>query len=210
MHKEYLERRVEKHCLQPLLDEGGESILDVGCGSGAYVLALADQRQIRGVDASAFSSWSAREDLFDVADAACLPYSDESFDTVSSFEVLEHLSDPGAALKEFHRVCRKNIIITVPNCEITPGMDQSSLLYSHWRDPTHLNFFDLSSIRKAVSEAGFKVIKADLTNQINITPFIVEAFGFGKRLPRFVYRIVKKLLRQKHYISILVLAEKVV
>lgn len=208
MHQSYIQRGVEKHCLEPLLQYSGESILDVGCGSGAYVKELSGHRDIRGVDGVRFENWSGWEGLFEVADAARLPYRDNSVDTISSFEVLEHLSDPHAALEEFHRVCRKNIILTVPNCEITPGMTASSLLYSHWSDPTHRNFFDLESIQEEVRRAGFEVAKAELTNRINIAPFIMEAFGVSGLLPRFAYRLLKKAIRRKHYISILVVAQK--
>lgn len=209
MYQEYLARGLEEHCLLPLLEEGGQSILDVGCGSGAYVRALAGKRAIRGVDASPFASWSGREGLFEVADAARLPYANETFETVSSFEVLEHLPDPDAALSEFRRVCRHNIIITVPNCEITPGMSASSLLYSHWRDPTHRNFYNLESIQKAVKKAGFEIVRAELANKINVVPFIVEAFGFSSGLPRFIRKLIKKRLRMKYCISILVIARKI-
>ncbi len=204
----YARRGTNKYRMQALLEYGGEAILDVGCGSGAYVLALADERRIEGVDFSAFDSWAERPSLFKTASATDLPYGDGSFDTVCSFETLEHLADPDQALREFHRVCRNNIIISVPNCEITEGMRRSNLLYSHWGDPTHCNFYNMETIKETVIKNGFAVEKAYYINPINITPFIMEALGLSGIMLKVGSRLLKRSSRGKHHITTLLVGRK--
>lgn len=194
--------------MQALRDHGGESILDVGCGPGAYVLKLADERRIEGVDASPFDAWSQRPALFSVASATNLPHPDASFDTVCSFETLEHLSDPDRALGEFFRVCRKNIIVSVPNCQITEGMRRSNLLYSHWGDPTHCNFFDMESIKRVVARAGFEIDQAYYINPINVGPFVMESLGLSGFLLEAGSRLLRRSSGNKHHITILLVGRK--
>ncbi len=62
----------------------------------------------------------ARRIKFRVMDAQELSFKDESFDVVTSFSVLDHVSDPGIrhrAFREMARVVKKNgsVIVTVPN-----------------------------------------------------------------------------------------------
>jgi ubiquinone/menaquinone biosynthesis C-methylase UbiE len=95
----------------------GEHVLDIGSGPGflAYEMAVAVGRKGRvcGIDASepmlgmsmqrcAALPWAE----FRVADAAHLPYPDESFDAAVSTQVYEYVSDIPAALAELHRVLR--------------------------------------------------------------------------------------------------------
>ncbi len=49
------------------------------------------------------------------ADVQNLPFKDNSFDIVTCFEVLEHVPDPVAAMKELRRVCKHRLLISVPN-----------------------------------------------------------------------------------------------
>ncbi|MBC8007713.1 MAG: methyltransferase domain-containing protein [Prolixibacteraceae bacterium] len=205
----YQSRGINSYRLQALLDHGGQSILDVGCGSGAYVLALAKDRRIRGVDHARFDSWSGHEELFKIAAAAELPYDDTSFETVCSFEVLEHLQNPLEALREFHRVCTRNIVITVPNCEISDGMRRSNLLYSHWRDPTHCNFFDRNSIQQMVISAGFRIDTVYSINPISILPFLIEAINVPKALQSAFKTLIKPFVRGNYFLTTLVVASKV-
>lgn len=204
----YQKRGVNQERLKAVLENAGSSILDVGCGSGAYVLQLADQYRITGVDYQPFESWAERPELFAISDAATLDRPDESVDTILSFETLEHLPDPLKALQEYHRVCRKNVVLTVPNCEHTPAMKQSNLIYYHWIDRTHVHFFTLESIKQLALDAGFQNVKAYYINRLTLLPLVQEAFEVPGFLRRIIPRLFARFQKRPYYITCLVVAEK--
>lgn len=81
-------------------------VLDVGCADGVLRAALPPSGpRLVGVDASAIL---LRDHPAPVvrADAARLPFVDDVFDAVTALNVLYHLPDPLAALREAHRVLR--------------------------------------------------------------------------------------------------------
>lgn len=204
----YEKRAVNPVRVRAVEAHAGKSVLDVGCGNGAYVFHFRDKYEIYGVDWTRSKNWDADPERFQTADGARLPYPDESFDTVLSFETLEHLDDPGAAVREYFRVCRKNLILTVPNCDITLGMKQSHLLYSHWGDPTHCNFFNLESIRQLVINNGFVVSGAETVNPINPLPFAAEVLKQRGLFWKILFRLVKDRGPSLYRITCLIVAEK--
>src|SRR4051794_34276534 len=107
----YGARGVNPERLQAIRDHAGRSVLDVGCGSGAYVLELADQYDIHGVDIREFEPWNLRPERFSVHDVCSLPHSPSSTETVVCFEVLEHVPDPGKVIGDLYRICSKNLIL---------------------------------------------------------------------------------------------------
>jgi ubiquinone/menaquinone biosynthesis C-methylase UbiE len=95
----------------------GWSVLDAGCGPGTITLGLAQRVNpgyVVAIDAedSQFEQARAtgqREGLnveFRKASVYQLPFEDSQFDAVFSHAVLEHLSDPHAAVAEFRRVLK--------------------------------------------------------------------------------------------------------
>jgi len=207
-HPDYALRGLNVERLKAIELHAGEQILDVGCGNGNYVLHLADQRQIRGCDYKRFDTWSRRPDLFDVCDAQSLPMADDSVDTILSFETLEHLPDPKRALSEYLRVARKNVIVTVPSCELTPGMKQSGIIYNHWIDRTHVNFWALDSLSEDVAAAGFRVDRRSHINHINLGFVLMEALGFRGFLARAGAAVFRRLQRRTYPMTCLVVASK--
>jgi SAM-dependent methyltransferase len=97
--------------------QGGQRILDVGCGSGYYVGELLElvgpQGALTGVDAApAMLAIAAKrvEGHANVAlhesDVTRLPVPDAAFDAALSVQVLEYVADVPAALAEMHRALR--------------------------------------------------------------------------------------------------------
>jgi O-antigen biosynthesis protein len=91
----------------------GREVLDVACGAGYGSAALADFAQsVVGVDrdedaiAYAAERYARPNVRFEVVDAQSLPYDARSFDTVCSFETIEHLDRPEALVREAARVLR--------------------------------------------------------------------------------------------------------
>lgn len=207
-HPDYAVRGLNRERLAALLQHAGQEILDVGCGNGNYVLHLADRYKIRGVDYKHFGAWEQRAHLFSVSDAQRLAVPDASVDTILSFETLEHLPDPASALREYHRVCRRNLILTVPNCQLTSGQRASGLIYNHWIDRTHINFWDLDSLCQQVEAAGFKVAQRGHINHMSMGPLAMEALGLGGRLARLGAKVFSRLQRTKYPMTCLVVASK--
>ena len=86
------------------------NILDVGCGTGANLEMLAQFGAAEGVDLSAEAlSFCQERGLRNVkqGEAEALPYDAESFDLVTGLDVVEHLDDDLAGLKEMRRVLRR-------------------------------------------------------------------------------------------------------
>ena len=91
----------------------GLELLDVGCGPGTITAGFAKRLspgQVRGIDPSADAIDAARRDHpgvdFATGDVYTLEFEDASWDIVHAHQVLQHLSDPVAALKEMLRVVR--------------------------------------------------------------------------------------------------------
>jgi SAM-dependent methyltransferase len=93
----------------------GAAVLDVGCGPGTDVHALAATTTCRtvGVDLDRTMLAAARINArpgtsaeFICANAARLPFPDNTFDATRSDRMLQHLPDPGGAVAEMVRVTR--------------------------------------------------------------------------------------------------------
>lgn len=101
-----------RYCLDDLIYINGR-VLEVGCGGGAMVRAIKRHRpdlQVDGLDLSWSALSAARGRKGPVGylqgDAHRLPILSDSYDAVVVLDVLEHLPDPQAALKEIHRVLK--------------------------------------------------------------------------------------------------------
>jgi len=134
--------------LIPLLRPGLD-LLDVGCGPGTLTADLAARvapGRVLGLDASADPLDEARtaagrvgvEVTFAVGDVYALDLPDDSFDVVHAHQVLQHLTDPVAALREMARVCRPGGVIAVRDVDYAtftwfpanPGLDRWLELYA--------------------------------------------------------------------------------
>lgn len=103
------------------IPRGLASGLDAGCGTGMNALALENRYGIRmhGVDLAPLAGDYCRKRGFDraaVASVLRLPFADDSFDLISSMDVLSHVDGDEQALREFHRVLRPGgwLVLRVP------------------------------------------------------------------------------------------------
>ena len=103
--------------LIPHLD-AGLTLLDVGCGPGTITVDLARRLapgQVVGIDSSAEIIEHAAGVAFDegvhnarfqVGDVYSLDFPDESFDIVHAHQVIQHVANPVAAMREIRRVLK--------------------------------------------------------------------------------------------------------
>ena len=92
-------------------------IVDVGCGTGATAMQLRRYGTVIGVDISLLAlSWSRQRGLNNLLLAAAerLPIAPESVDVIVATDILEHLDDDVAVLKEFYRALKPGgyVVIT--------------------------------------------------------------------------------------------------
>jgi len=115
----------------------GARVLDIGCGDAGVIIALAEAgARVSGIEPSDASFRRARvraaEHGVEVdlrqGVAERLPFPDASFDLVLLDNVLEHVSDREATLREVHRVLRPGSLLYM----VTP---KPFALYSLWNDP---------------------------------------------------------------------------
>jgi SAM-dependent methyltransferase len=99
----------------------GATIVDVGVGEGLALERVLDPTTaVIGIEYRLDKVSLATTRLPNlagvVADAGMVPLPDDSADLVTSIEVLEHLTDPRAAVDEFARICRPDgrLVVSVP------------------------------------------------------------------------------------------------
>jgi len=177
----------------------GRKILDIGCGTGSYGLALQKLGfDYRGIDARRdYVAQALQRGLkVEVMDAAKLDYADHSFDTVILFEVLEHTCDFVSVLREAVRVARERVLLTVPNNSELDGLRQAGLTYWHIHTSDHVNFFTAASLSRILESLGldFRLSLSEPIHVHRLLPAMArKPIGLLTRLkilrPRFFYRI---------------------
>lgn len=165
-----------------------DDCIDVGCGDGGTSGVWLAQHAARyvGVDVSSTAVAKARAKGLSaehIADAASLPFPDESFDVAVCVEVFEHLFTPHAAAAEIFRVLRPGgcLIATVPNA--IHWRERIDMLLGHWkprgddlgtvepwRSP-HIRFFSQRTLKRMLLHAGFSRVD---TGGLADAPFLIH------------------------------------
>ena len=131
-------------------------ILDIGCGTGIVMKKLESYGEAFGIDISdeaiLFCAKRGIKNIFK-ADAAKLPFENNNFDLITSFDVLEHIDKPVIALKEIYRVLNINgiAIISVPAYKF--------LWSSHDEALHHVTRFTISELKELILLNNFEILK---------------------------------------------------
>ena len=143
-------------------------ILDVGCGTGANLEMLAQFGAAEGVDVSdeALEFCRAKGLKTHKGLAEKLPFTDESFNLVTALDVVEHLDDDVAGLKEMHRVLKSGgrTLIFVPAFMWLWGVQDDI--------SNHRIRYTKKQIVERLEKAGFEIERATYANWTFFTPIL--------------------------------------
>lgn len=161
-----------KRICDDLREEGKDEprILDIGCGTGGNLETLSSFGRAEGVDISpeALDFCRARGlDNVRQGAAETLPYQSEWFDLVTGLDVVEHLDDDVAGLREMRRVLRPGgrMLLFVPAFRFLWGVQDE---VSH-----HRRRYTLKDLKRKLQQAGMAVERASYANITFFGPILV-------------------------------------
>ncbi|MBN2518210.1 MAG: class I SAM-dependent methyltransferase [Candidatus Altiarchaeota archaeon] len=196
--------RRERYLVDFLNLKKSDVFLDLGCASGRHANMFADRvKESWGVDISPTFIKKAQEAKsgakFKVADAAKLPFKDGYFDKILAGEILEHVPDLDAVIKETNRVLKKGgiLVITVPqrNADATMWkrvkngllrkdtklLKEFSVEAYEKTGHMHVRSFTPESLKKDLEKHGLKVDKMTPCRVVDF-PFYEKFFGLTDKL----------------------------
>jgi 2-polyprenyl-3-methyl-5-hydroxy-6-metoxy-1,4-benzoquinol methylase len=164
-------------------------VLDIGCGDGGFLAALAARGwDCHGSELSPLTAQraAARTGLpIRTGALASDAFAPGSLDAVSIWHVLEHLRDPDGVLADCARWLAPGglLLVAVPNV----ASWQARAFAGHWfhlDPPFHLHHFDPSSLARTLADAGFEVAAVNhfcwQYNPYGVLQSLLNALGFPR------------------------------
>jgi SAM-dependent methyltransferase len=156
-------------------------ILDAGCGSGRNMVELTAFGTVYGIDIAPVSARQAlARGIGNVTQGSLddLPYDDDAFDLITSLDVIEHIEDDVAVLRELRRVARPSsaLLVTVPA--------YPALWSSHDEVNHHQRRYTRRTLVEAATVAGWL---PERTTHFNALLFA----------PAAAYRLAERALRRR-------------
>lgn len=145
-------------------------ILDVGCGTGGNLALLSQFGDAEGVDVSPDALDFCRQrglEKVRLGAAEKLPYGDGTFDLVTALDVVEHLDDDLAGLREMRRVLKPDgrILLFVPTFMFLWGVQDDV--------SNHRRRYRLSELSHVVQAAGFEIERTTYANITFFAPILI-------------------------------------
>jgi SAM-dependent methyltransferase len=140
----------------------GGRLLDVGCGSGAFLAQMAALGwRAQGIDPDPAAVEGAREAGLNVTRGTLADLDPDedagAFDAITLSHVIEHLHDPGGDLRRMKRLLRPGglLWIATPNLEAL-GLRRFGKDWLGLDPPRHLVLFTRASLERLLKEAGLE------------------------------------------------------
>jgi ubiquinone/menaquinone biosynthesis C-methylase UbiE len=185
-------RAIEAQVLSKVRTYFQDSMLDLGCGDGKFssIFFGSNANIAVGCDLSAGSLRQAKAKgiyrALTLSDARILPYKDESFSTVFSNSVIEHITNDESVLKEVARALKPcgRFVFTVPSVNLCNylyyprvyrrrGNHKRAEAYIDWlnRRLEHRHYHSLSEWRSLLQRVGLRMIYARYYSSSSVVHF---------------------------------------
>lgn len=154
---------------EELARSDAKSILDIGCGDGAFLRFLADRGSALGLNGIDLSNAAAPDNRIRFFQGSFFAYDFENkFDAIVSLAVIEHLDEVSTFVLRMHQLLKPNGVA----CIMT--LNESGLLYrlanrmrkiglpfvfARLYDPHHLNHFSIDSLTRLLTKDGLFSVK---------------------------------------------------
>jgi SAM-dependent methyltransferase len=155
-------------------------ILDVGCGTGGMLTSLQEFGEVEGIDSDPSAIASCHERGISsarLADSPPIPFPDDKFDLVTSFDVLEHVDDDVGLLEEIHRVLVPSgiFVAAVPAYEMLWGLQDE---VAH-----HRRRYRARDLSRRLADSNLEPKKVSYFNTFLFPPIVAVRLG-RRLLPR--------------------------
>lgn len=144
----------------------GKKVLDIGCGTGDFTMIFRKKNCITtGIDILDNRKPEFSNFHFILADAKKLPFKNEVFNAVVSFDVVEHIDKDKLFLSEVYRVLRKRglFFLGTPNrnrlSNVLRKLVGVKIIYPLKLDKgcIHLREYLINELRVLITNSGFKI-----------------------------------------------------
>ncbi len=178
-------------------------ILDVGCASGEFLetfRSLSDW-EVTGLEVvdPAISISKQKGITVITKELEDANLKGASFDVITLWDVLEHVSDPSAVLLECHRILKQSGLLVIKTPD--PSGLEARIFDRYWvgyEAPQHLYSFPRKVLVDFLTNTGYRVDKVAQTGSDYAAPFISLSFFFAdhgyNRLSRFCVRFSRSIL----------------
>ena len=156
-------------------------ILEIGCGTGGTgALALAEGRcsEYYAIELDGASAAVASQHITAVVEGDIetmpFPWVDKKFDALILSEVLEHLRDPWAVIRELSTMLRPGAVIFASSPNVAHYRIILMQMRGEWKltsfgpmDETHLRWFTPASYQRMFEDCGYKVLSVQPANNLS-------------------------------------------
>jgi len=147
LHSSLVEKYIQDIVRKIIINNTNGYVLDLGCGDKPFLPDIRNQiKYYVGADHPDTLHLNIKVEVYCIAD--CLPFKNNSFDTVLLTQVIEHLENPLLALNEIQRILKQNgtLIISWP------------FLYPVHEAPRDFFRYTEFGMRNLAEKAGFNIL----------------------------------------------------
>jgi 2-polyprenyl-3-methyl-5-hydroxy-6-metoxy-1,4-benzoquinol methylase len=158
-------------------DYRGKRLLDVGAYTGVFVeLAREHGWDAYGIELSLWAAELCHQKGLNVKRGTLndLCFSDNYFDVITSWDVIEHLNDPHTHLEDIHRILKPGGLLVIHTIDIDAPFARLMGARWPWLMEMHLVYFSRRTLALMLEDVGFDVIRAEAEGRYQKISYLIS------------------------------------
>ena len=185
--------------LAALLPAAKPKALDVGCATGIFLEAATQAGwDVEGIDISSYAVSQAREKGMRarVGELSAAHYPDATFDVVTLWDIIEHVTEPSSVLAECERILKPGGLLAISTPDA--GSPPANLLRGNWLGfrsiDEHLYFFSRASLAAMLVKANLEVVRSTSVGKYISLSRIIARLRYYTRVGAWLLGSVDRMM----------------